>query len=666
MLAALLGALSQFHAVPAQAQVPPGLSRNVQAASSYSYSGNSLILTWQAPASWNGTPLSYEIDWYKGATAPAEDSADWQPIRPTGGGTVVSHTATSYSFPSDRELGRNPPVRVAYGAKYHFRIRAVRVNPNDVNDPFVGNWVIVSATFTHSHGPAPGKPVPTEVTAAAGARTLSFSIPCVTPGSGHVTNYQVGVKKSDGSDSEVFSTHEFTLAEYNANRSCPTTTVKLTGLTPGTAYTFRARARNIFGRRGEWSDGVEATTPQMFLGGGSNDLDRTEALTASFEQVPAAHDGKGTFDLLVRLSETIGNFSKSPRASSFEVTQGSVVMVEQADAGLWRVRVRPSSWSKVTVTLAGGRDCDTKGAVCTRDIRALSNTVTATVVGPTRIQVKGAQAAADPGNTGRTPTDTPPPNTGGTPPGGPPAGGGDGGGAPNTGGTSTGGGGGGLPPSGSSDEPPPEDDELSTLCSQEDRETLGNFYETTGGENWDENENWNSPEPPQEWFGVKTDEDGNVVSLRLSHNALSGEVPARELLCLSELKELALWGNDDLSGEVPEDLVLRVERAVLRDIAEMLNINPEWFENYGDPYNFEDWQEGVTTDDDGRVTELDLIGEGVEIPESVSELKRLREIMITSSGGGGCALNPKDNSSAFSLFLLTLAVFAVVRRKRAR
>ncbi|MCY4379650.1 MAG: hypothetical protein OXC39_07500, partial [Candidatus Dadabacteria bacterium] len=180
--------------------------------------------------------------------------------------------------------------------------------------------------------------------------------------------------------------------------------------------------------------------------------------------------------------------------------------------------------------------------------------------------------------------------------------------------------------------------------------------------------NWNSPEPPQEWYGVETDEDGNVVSLRLSHNALSGDMPARELLCLSELKELALWGNEeDLSGEVPDELVLRVERAVLRDIAEMLDINPEWFENYEDPYNFEDWHEGVTTDEEGRVVELDLTGEGVlgEVPESSSELKRLREIMITRSSGG-CALNPKNNSSAFSLFLLALLVFAVLGRTRAR
>ena len=234
-------------------------------------------------------------------------------------------------------------------------------------------------------------------------------------------------------------------------------------------------------------------------------------------------------------------------------------------------------------------------------------------------------------------------------PSGPPAGGG-------------GGGGGGLPPSGSSDEPPPEDDELSTLCSQEDRKNLERFYETTGGEQWDENENWNSEEPLNQWYGVDTDDEGEVVSLRLSENNLSGDTPEELLSCLSELKELALWGND-LSGEVPEELVLRVERAVLRDIAEMLGLNPEWFENYEDPYNFEDWHEGVTTDDKGRVTELVLPG---EVPGTlISQLRKLR-VITTSSENGGCALSPKDDSSAFSLFLLALLVFAALGRTRAR
>ena len=223
------------------------------------------------------------------------------------------------------------------------------------------------------------------------------------------------------------------------------------------------------------------------------------------------------------------------------------------------------------------------------------------------------------------------------------------------------------PPAVSGDEPPPEDEEPSDpdqpdACGENDRENLERFYETTGGEQWDENENWNSDEAPQEWFGVEMDEDGNVVSLRLSENNLSGNMPEELLLCLSELKELALWGND-LSGEVPEELVLAVERAVLRDIAEMLDLNPEWFENYGDPYNFEDWYGGVTTDEEGRVVELDLPG---EVPGTlISQLRKLR-VITTSSENGGCALSPKDDSSVFSLFLVTLLVFAVLRRKRAR
>ena len=221
-------------------------------------------------------------------------------------------------------------------------------------------------------------------------------------------------------------------------------------------------------------------------------------------------------------------------------------------------------------------------------------------------------------------------------------------------------GGGGSPPTAPSD-PAPDSPRCGT-----DREDLKRFYKMTGGEGWNRNEYWNSREPLGEWYGVET-EDGSVVSLHLPDNNLSGDMPTRELLCLEdkELVELALWGNDDLEGEVPPELVLAVERAALRDIAETLDIYPEWFEDYGDPYDFKNWHEGVTTDDERRVTGLDLTGEGVigELPESVSELRRLGEIMITtSSEDGGCALSPKD-SSAFSLFLLTLLVFAALVRK---
>ena len=114
-------------------------------------------------------------------------------------------------------------------------------------------------------------------------------------------------------------------------------------------------------------------------------------LTASFEDVPAEHDRKA-FTFRVRLSETVGNFSKSPRASSFDVKRGSVRNVTQVEAGLWQVRVRPSSSRTVEVTLAGGRSCDEAGAVCTPDGRPLSNTVTATIRALPGLKVAGGRA----------------------------------------------------------------------------------------------------------------------------------------------------------------------------------------------------------------------------------------------------------------------------------
>ena len=288
-----------------------------------------------------------------------------------------------------------------------------------------------------------------------------------------------------------------------------------------------------------------------------------------------------------------------------------------------------------------------------------------------------------------TTTKTP---TGGTPTGGTPTGGTPTGGTP-TGGTPTGGtptGGGGPSPGEPSDLAPPSD--TPTPCGENDREDLESFYEASGGVDWHEDENWNSEEPLGEWHGVGT-EDGSVVSLRLSDNNLSGDMPAEELLCLKEqLVELALWGNE-LSGEVPEKLVLAVERAVLRDIAEMLNLNPQWFEDYEEPFEFEYWHEGVMTDDEGRVTELDFTGEDItgEIPESVYQLSELEMISTgcgvtleapapegvsvimpddcaeetADSGGGGCALGSGD-PSVFGLFLVTLLAFAVLGRARAR
>ena len=232
-----------------------------------------------------------------------------------------------------------------------------------------------------------------------------------------------------------------------------------------------------------------------------------------------------------------------------------------------------------------------------------------------------------------------------------------------------------------------------TRCGEDDIWALSRFYEAVGGQNWNDNTNWNSKEPLDRWFGVGTDEEKRVISLDLEDNGLSGETP-RELVCLSEIKELALWDNEGLSREVPEELALAVERAVLRDVAEALSLNAQWFDDYEEPFDFESWHLGVTTDDDERVTELDFTGEDITgvIPGSVFELKRLTAIETgcevtleieapgrvsvmmaddcvdetVSSGGGGCALGQGNSSvSGFGLFLVTLLVFAALGRRRA-
>ena len=70
-----------------------------------------------------------------------------------------------------------------------------------------------------------------------------------------------------------------------------------------------------------WSAEDPASTATLRLhvmqggeGPGSGGEEERDPLTASFEEVPGAHDG-AEFAFLVRLSETVGKFSRSPRAT---------------------------------------------------------------------------------------------------------------------------------------------------------------------------------------------------------------------------------------------------------------------------------------------------------------------------------------------------------------
>ena len=84
------------------------------------------------------------------------------------------------------------------------------------------------------------------------------------------------------------------------------------------------------------------------------------------------------------------------------------------------------------------------------------------------------------------------------------------------------------------------------------RDALVALYHSTDGANWNNNRNWLSDEPLDEWFGVTTDDDGLVIELDLSQNQLTGEIPA-EIGRLTDLQDLDLFGNQ-LRGEIPPEI----------------------------------------------------------------------------------------------------------------
>ena len=93
---------------------------------------------------------------------------------------------------------------------------------------------------------------------------------------------------------------------------------------------------------------------------------------------------------------------------------------------------------------------------------------------------------------------------------------------------------------------------VQTPEPSQDRADLVALYNSTNGANWTINENWLSEKPLGDWHGVRTDDEGRVIQLRLRDNNLAGPVP--EILGeLSNLRLLALQDNR-LSGALPTEL----------------------------------------------------------------------------------------------------------------
>ena len=168
--------------------------------------------------------------------------------------------------------------------------------------------------------------------------------------------------------------------------------------------------------------------------------------------------------------------------------------------------------------------------------------------------------------------------------------------------------------------------------------------------------------------GTIPSELGDLTELRrlyLQDNILSGVtalIEKMEQTGFDELWEFGLWGNDDLTGaarRASDELGKRIDRAALRAIYEKTSgynwkKKGNWLSNTRSRrFAFSDWY-GVETNDSGRVTKLELIGNnlGGELTNAIEALHNL--VLIDLSNNRLSGTIPSEIGTLTDLWQLKL------------
>ncbi len=153
-------------------------------------------------------------------------------------------------------------------------------------------------------------------------------------------------------------------------------------------------------------------------------------------------------------------------------------------------------------------------------------------------------------------------------------------------------------------------EEESILTDSVERAALIALYKATDGDNWEENTNWCSDKDLNQWYGVKTEND-RVTEINLMGNQLSGEIPA-ELGNLTGLKNLYL-NHNNLVGQIPIELCHLIRLKNLRlDYNTLTGSIPTELCN-------------LTYLETLRLGNNDLTG---VVPREISKLKKLKDLYL--------------------------------------
>ena len=171
-----------------------------------------------------------------------------------------------------------------------------------------------------------------------------------------------------------------------------------------------------------------------------------------------------------------------------------------------------------------------------------------------------------------------------------------------------------------------------------DQEILVKIYEAMNGPEWQgtEGDNWLSDKPVGEWEGVKTNDEGRVIALRIAGDNVRGLFPA-EMGGLTELEQLFISSRDcDVPNVIPAEIgeltklkslsitvhTRKQDKPVLPDLSTLVNLEKLYLKGFG----------GAIPENIAQLSKLQILGlHGFEgkIPESICELTDLIELSIT-------------------------------------